>query len=68
MPGPAFSGKGYKMLEGKIENFPGTFTGVVFDKKGWHFVLEIGTRGDANKVFAKELKVFLKKLKYKPVK
>ena len=62
-------GKGYKLLTGRIDRFPGTFRAVASDKfpgKGWRTFITVETRGQP--VFEADLKKFLKSLKAKDVK
>jgi hypothetical protein len=61
-------GDGYAFVEGTVEKFRGTFTGVLFDKSGWRTYIEMETRGQGDKVFEKEIKTFFKKLKFKKIK
>jgi hypothetical protein len=64
-------GKGYKLLEGKVTGFPGTFTAIISDKfpgKGWRTVIEIETRGKGHELFADSLKKLVKSFKAKNIK
>ncbi|MHC4971943.1 MAG: hypothetical protein ACYTG3_06395 [Planctomycetota bacterium] len=61
-------GDGYAFVEGTVEKFRGTFTGLLFDKSGWRTYVEMETRGFGDKVFEKEIKSFFKKLKFKKIK
>ena len=59
-----FSGKGFKRLAGKVEKFPGSFSGLVADKSQWRTQITVETRGDP-KTFEKRIKAFFKSLKVK---
>ena len=61
-------GKGVKFAEGKVENFHGTFRGVVMDKSGWRTVLEVETLAKGDEVFADGIKTLIKSIKLKPLK
>ena len=61
-------GDGYAFVEGTVEKFRGTFTGVLFDKSGWRTYITMETRGYGDKVFEKSIKGFFKSLKFKKLK
>ncbi|MHC4547679.1 MAG: hypothetical protein ACYTEZ_02795 [Planctomycetota bacterium] len=61
-------GEGYSFVEGTVEKFRGTFTGLLFDKSGWRTFIEMETRGEGEKVFEAEIKEFFKRLKIKKTK
>lgn len=61
-------GDGYELVEGTVEKFRGTFTGLLFDKSGWRTFVEMETRGQGDRVFEKEIKEFFKRLKFKKIK
>jgi len=62
------SGKGFKKLQGTVENFRGTFSGAVRDKSGWRTIVKMETRGEGDKVFEAALKKFFRSLRFKPIK
>jgi hypothetical protein len=62
------SGEGYQNLEGTIDNFGATFTGLLEDKSQWRTMITIETRAKGDVVFADGIKKFLKSWKVKPVK
>ena len=58
------SGSGYKLLTGKIGGFPATFSGVVWEKKGWRHMLEIETRGKGWDLYEKQIMKVVKSLRF----
>ena len=63
-------GKGFRDMVGKVDGFPGTFTGIVSDKfpgKSWRTRVSVETRGDAT-VWTEALKAFFRKIKAKDIK
>ena len=61
-------GDGYAFVEGTVEKFRGTFTGLLFDKSGWRTYIEMETRGRGDEAFKDEIKEFFKRLKFKKIK
>jgi hypothetical protein len=62
------TGEGYPSLEGTIDKFRATFTGLLEDKSGWRTIITVETRAKGDIVFGDGLKKFLKSWKVKPVK
>ena len=62
------SGEGYQNLEGTVDQFRATFTGLLEDKSGWRTIIEVETRAKGDIVFEDGLQRFLKSWKVKPVK
>jgi hypothetical protein len=56
-------GEGYKLLEGKVEKFQSTFTGLVSDKSSWRYIVTMETKGDGYKVFEDGITAFFKSIK-----
>ena len=59
------SGSGYKLLTGKIGGFRATFTGIVWQKKGWRNMVEIETRGRAWDRYEKQIVKVVKSFRFK---
>ena len=56
-------GKGAKLLEGEVQDWPATFSAFLIEKSGWRTVIEVETRGKNPLRFEDELDHFFKKLK-----
>lgn len=56
-------GDGYKFVEGEVEGFRGTFTGVVTTESTWRNFLEMETRGNGDRVFKDGIRDFFRSLR-----
>jgi hypothetical protein len=61
--GRSVDGDGYKLVEGEVEGFRGTFTGVATQESTWWSFFEMETRGDGDKVFKNGIKAFFRSLR-----
>jgi hypothetical protein len=59
------AGEGYKLLTGKIGGFKATFTGIVWQKKGWRNLVEIETRGRGWELYQKQISKVVKSFRFK---
>jgi len=59
------SGKGWELVEGKVEKFRATKTIFMFDKSGWRTIVDMETRGRGDKVFEEQIENFFKSLRLK---
>ncbi|MHC4341614.1 MAG: hypothetical protein ACYSX0_15565, partial [Planctomycetota bacterium] len=57
-------GEGYRELEGVVDDFPASFTGLLQEKKGWRTIVTVETRGDGHVVFEDALKKLFKSMKF----
>jgi len=58
-------GEGYRELEGVVDDFPASFTGLLQEKKGWRTIVTVETRGDGHVVFEDAIKKLFKSMKFK---
>jgi len=56
-------GKGAKLLEGEVQDWPATFSAFLIEKSGWRTQITVDTQGSNPLRFEKELDQFFKKLK-----
>jgi hypothetical protein len=63
------SGDGYRLVQGKVDGFRATYTGILEDSSGgWRVILEMETRGKFDTLYEERIEQFFKKLKWKNVK